>query len=169
MFSGGYSQLPLLLQTDFHPERFASFIHPLYQCFKVNFLTLHPSPGFHREMIHSIQVPIYKCKQTGNQQGYGEGFDKSFFMSYICGQKTDPKHGYYGFQKDCTSCRKEVEQKTKGRKSCEHATHRCTARGNATESRQPQIRPRQFPRRTTLRDGNMKKTPATFGHANEKP
>ena len=27
----------------------------------------------------------------------------------------------------------------------------------------------QFPRRTTLRDGNMKKTPATFGHANEKP
>ena len=38
-----------------------------------------------------------------------------------------------------------------------------------TESRQPQIRPRKFPRRTTLRDGNMKKTPATFGHANEKP
>ena len=67
VFSGEYSPLLHLPQTVFHPKRFASFRPLLYQRFKVNFLPLHPSPGFHREMIHSIQIPIYKCKPTGNQ------------------------------------------------------------------------------------------------------
>ncbi len=102
VFSGEYSPLLHLPQTVFHPKRFASFRPLLYQRFKVNFLPLHPSPGFHWEMIHSIQIPIYKCKPPGNQRGYGEGLDKGFFTSYICGQKTAPKHSYYGFQKDCT-------------------------------------------------------------------
>lgn len=102
MFSGFTSLLSHLPQTVFLPKRFASFRPLLYQRFKVNFLPLHPSPGFHWEMIHSIQIPIYKCKPPGNQRGYGEGLDKGFFTSYICGQKTAPKHSYYGFQKDCT-------------------------------------------------------------------
>ena len=102
MFSGFTSLLSHLPQTVFRPKRFASFRPLLYQRFKVNFLPLHPSPGFHWEMIHSIQIPIYKCKPPGNQRGYGEGLDKGFFTSYICGQKTAPKHSYYGFQKDCT-------------------------------------------------------------------
>ena len=67
VFSGEYSPLLHLPQTVFHPKRFASFRLLLYQRFKVNFLPLHPSPGFHREMIHCIQIPIYKCKPTGNQ------------------------------------------------------------------------------------------------------
>ena len=77
-----------LPQTVSRPKRFASFRPLLYQHFKVNFLPLHPSPGFHWEMIHSIQIPIYKCKPPGNQRGYGEGLDKGFFMSYICRWKT---------------------------------------------------------------------------------
>ena len=56
MFSGRYSPLLHLPQTVFHPERFASFRLPLYQCFKVNFLTLHPSPGFHRKMRKQYTV-----------------------------------------------------------------------------------------------------------------
>ena len=67
IFSGGCSPLSLLLQTVFHPKGFASFRLLLYQYFKVNFLTLHPSPGFHRDMICGIQIPIYKCKPLGNQ------------------------------------------------------------------------------------------------------
>ena len=56
MFSGGCSPLTHLPQTVFLPEGFASFRLILYQELKVNFLTLHPSPGFHRKMRKQYTV-----------------------------------------------------------------------------------------------------------------
>ena len=49
MFSGFTSLLSHLPQTVFRPKRFASFRPPLYQRFKVNFLSYNPSLGFHRK------------------------------------------------------------------------------------------------------------------------
>ncbi len=49
-FPEGVLPLTNFPQTVFCPERFASFRRPLYQRLKVNFLTAHPSPGFHRKM-----------------------------------------------------------------------------------------------------------------------
>ena len=50
-FYGSYHPpLSHLTQIFFCSEGFASFRHPLYQRLKVNFLTLHPSQGFHRKM-----------------------------------------------------------------------------------------------------------------------
>ena len=98
-----------------------------------------------------------------------KGLTRAFSCRIFAGRKQTLNTATMDFKRIAHHAVRRWNKKTKGRKSCEHATHRCTARGNATESRQPQIRPRKFPRRTTLRDGNMKKTPATFGHANEKP
>ena len=109
MFSGGCSLLPLLLQTDFHPERFASFRPILYQRLKVNFLTLHPSPGFHRKTKNSILAPIYKCKSPGNQQGYGEGLDKGFSISYICKRENTENTKHNGLQENRACRRLQVE------------------------------------------------------------
>ena len=98
-----------------------------------------------------------------------KGLTRAFSCRIFAGRKQTINTATMDFKRIAHHAVRRWNEKRKAEKAAGTPRTACTARGNATDSRQPQIRPRKFPRRTTLRDGNMKKTPATFGHANEKP
>ena len=67
-------------------------------------------------MKNDTQIPIYKYKSPGNQQGYGEGLDKGFFMLYICKQENTENTNPMDFKKiACTVVRRWNEKRMAGR------------------------------------------------------
>ena len=104
-------------------------------------------------MKNDTQIPIYKYKSPGNQQGYGEGLDKGFFMLYICKQENTENTKPMDFKKiACTAVRRWNEKRMAGRAADvsrsvtpQAETTAAMAKTGAAEAETATLSPTSFP------------------------